>query len=207
MPNLFQTSVSQYDQEIKYQSATKPGLTVNQYIKPQLNIGGLNDEIQNLNTGLLPNIHLDIPNDHRVVKENILFQTGSSDAVKGNFEENPVSYNFFSSKNINVIQSMIRYRVYNNTKKVISKQSEEQLYMIMRSYLLQKGDMSLKATNEVIAEIQKLNELVVHYCVQDIISELNMYDAYQHKIANLPIPLSNPHYSGKIDYSLGHPYL
>ena len=46
--------------------------------------------------------------------------------------------------NINIIQDTIRYRVYSNTQQTISRQSENELAIIMRSILLQFGNFKNK---------------------------------------------------------------
>ena len=43
--------------------------------------------------------------------------------------------------------------------------------------------------------LQKLNKMVVDYCVQNVSDQLEQYTNYMLKISNLPPPMSRPQYS------------
>ena len=187
--------------------ATRQGQTQGELTKTSLNIKGIDDEIVKLNNGKIPNVNVILPNKGNILNQNIIFESETSDSVKGNIEESKLSYNFLSSINKNVIQDTIRYEIYSKRNKIISKQSDNELFIILRSILLQYGDMSLTNTNDIINEIKKLNKIVVDYCVNNIISTLDLHVKYIDDISHLPVPLENPHYAGKVDMSFGHPYL
>ena len=54
-------------------------------------------------------------------------------------EPSAISNLFFSEQNINNIQDMIRYNVYKLSGQTISRQSDTDLKIVMRSYFLQYG--------------------------------------------------------------------
>ena len=58
-------------------------------------------------------------------------------AIKNIHSESKVSNLFFSEENIDILQNGIRFVVYKKTKEIISKQSEPELQVIMRSIYLQ----------------------------------------------------------------------
>ena len=77
----------------------------------------------------------------------------------------------------------------------------------MRSFLFQNGDQSITQMNDIQYEIQKLNKLVINYCVQSISSQLSMYDKYMYDLENLAVPEERPKYVEQTKQTLGHPYL
>ena len=76
--------------------------------------------------------------DSIISQETIIIDTQSTDSVKGILEESNLSRLFFSPQNIEALHSMIRYYVHKMTDgKVVSKQSPDELFIVMRSILLQ----------------------------------------------------------------------
>ena len=75
----------------------------------------------------------------------------------------------------------------------------------MRSIMFQQGDLSLTSHNSIYYEIQKINKIVIDYCVNKIISEISMYNKYENDMESLLVPLDNPEYMG-VDKQLGNPY-
>lgn len=135
----------------------------------------------------------------QIVDDNILIDTSASDPIKGILEETIVTNIFFSEQNYEALQRTIKYEVYrqyNNT--IIGKQSNEQLFIIMRSMLLQYGDL---LNPNHIEEVKKINKYVVDFSVKRIISELIQYNGYVNKIDNTPIPLDLPNYTNKNNFT------
>uniref|UniRef100_A0A6C0D0P2 Minor capsid protein P8 central region domain-containing protein n=1 Tax=viral metagenome TaxID=1070528 RepID=A0A6C0D0P2_9ZZZZ len=132
------------------------------------------------------------------VKQIIIFDTTYLDSMKGNFEDTMLSINFMSRVNSDVIQSTIQQIVYNKMKKLLGKniyigrQSSEQLFIIMRSILLQHGDMSISDKPRMIKHIKQLNKLVVDYSVDNIIESILRYNKYIYDRTILPIPQGLP---------------
>jgi len=130
--------------------------------------------------------------------ETIIFNTGRSDALKGIVEETPVTNIFFSPQNIKAIQDSIRYYVFKITQSRISNQDRQQLHILMRSIILQYGNL---VTPEPIVEVKRLNQKVIDKCTQSIIVEIKQYSGYIKDLAELPVPLDNPHYANKNNFT------
>ena len=137
--------------------------------------------------------------DEIIKQETIIIDTQSTDAVKGILEENNLTRLFFSSQNIEAIQSMIRYYVHKLTNgQIVSKQSPDELFVIMRSILLQYGNF---LSIGIIAEIKRLNRKVVNICVEKVSIEVDQYNHYIDDLQKLPTPLENPHYANKNNFT------
>lgn len=161
----------------------------------QENDEDLQDIINEIN-----NNNLDIHSKDIVEKidQRVIFDTTVLDSVKGNFDDTMLSFNFMSRINSEVIQDTIQTKVYQILlskigKSVnIGKQSYEQLYIIMRSILLQHGDMTITNKEKMINHIKHLNDLVVDYCVSNIVDNVLNYNKYVYDKSVLPIPENRP---------------
>ena len=150
-----------------------------------------------INAGLIGDIEKQF--DRKELKQQtIIFNTTSTDATKGILEETLVTKIFFSSTNVKAIQDSIRFYVFKETNDQISHQSDEQLYVIMRAIALQFGNF---ITPEPVNEVKRLNIKVIERCVKDIVTELKQYRGYIDDLAKLPIPLENPHYANKNNFT------
>ena len=111
-----------------------------------------------------------------------------SNAIRHIHTNSPVSSLFFSQLNIDTLQNGIRYSVYNstNTKHIISKQSETELQVIMRSMYLQ---YSKNMMENVVEQVKELNSKVLDYVVPRILVELNQFVNYRNDLTYLPVPL------------------
>ena len=130
---------------------------------------------------------------------NILVNTSSNDQTKGILQQTEVTNVFFSKQNKAALQKRMKYEVYqqfNNT--IISDQSEEQLFIIMRSMLLQYGNLLNPNT---IEEVKKLNKYVLDFAVKRIIAELIQYTGYINKIDSTPNLLPLPDYTNKNNFT------
>ena len=132
------------------------------------------------------------------IDQKVIFDTSILDSVKGNFDDTMISFNFMSRVNSEVIQDTVQTKVYQELLKKIGKrvnigmQSNEQLYIIMRSILLQHGDMTITNKNRMIEHIKHLNQLVVDYCVNNILDSVLNYNKYVYDKTVLPIPNNLP---------------
>lgn len=124
----------------------------------------------------------------------------SQTAIKGIVENTALSDIYLSDMNLNIIQQTIRYNVYNATNKVVSDQSENELYIIMRSILLQYANFRVSDTY-LINEIRDLNKKVVEYCSNNVISNVQQYLGYIKDIEKLPTPMDPPVYHNKQNYT------
>jgi hypothetical protein len=98
---------------------------------------------------------------------------------------------FFSRKNLDLIQDMIRYRVYikSNKKYIIGKQSNTEIQIVMRSIYLQQ---STNLPTNIKEQIVYLNNLVADWCVEKIIPEVEQHIGYIRDISYYPNPIDLP---------------
>jgi len=99
-----------------------------------------------------------------------------------------LSQSYFSRKNTNIIQNMLRYNVWmmSNKKYIIDRQSDTQLQIVMRSIYLQYAK---NRNDNIIGQIKILNKYVLDYCIPHILSEVEQYKAYRVKASQIPDPL------------------
>jgi hypothetical protein len=105
--------------------------------------------------------------------------------------ETPLNTVFFSSGNIDKLQSDIQEQVFLMTdrKHRIDRQSDDDIKLIMRSYYLMFG---LNNPNNVANELTELNSRVVGYASAKIYSELDFYMFYREDIQDFAPPIANP---------------
>jgi predicted helicase len=118
-------------------------------------------------------------------KQNGHFQNS---ALKNIIHTDQLSDLFFSQKNIDALQQGIRYSVYrrSNGKHVIGNQSVSELQVVMRSIFLQNAK---HLPYDVVGQVKEMNALVISYCVDNILSEINLYMKYRQDVSTLPVPL------------------
>jgi hypothetical protein len=126
------------------------------------------------------------------------------DIVSGNISDTPISALFFSKKNIDALQSGICNRVFNQTegKYNISKQSETELKIIMRSFyldslrggvpLFQDGVQPLDNSVSIVSRVRNLNEKVLDWSVPRIINNIRQYERYKSDVSKLPKTMERP---------------
>ena len=113
----------------------------------------------------------------------------SQKAVININEKTLLSELFFSEQNINNIQNSIRYKIYKLTGQTISRQSDTDLKIIMRSYYLQYGKND---PNYIKEQITDLNNHVLNYCVPKVHDELLQHKDYIKDVQSLYMPISRP---------------
>ena len=117
-------------------------------------------------------------------------------AVSGILENNILSQVYFSAGNIQILQNGMRAGVYemSNKKYVIPNQNIDNLKVIMRSIYLQYAEHDL---NNVTKEIERLNKMVLDYCVPSVFNEAVGYERYCQDQSSLAVPLSMPQQSDR----------
>lgn len=118
-------------------------------------------------------------------KKNVLISIMDT-AIDHTVSKNDVNSVYFSKENIAALQQGIRYSVFRESQKVISKQNETELMVIMRSIYLQYAK---NLPNNILAQIRELNARVLDYVVPKITVELNQYDTYIRDASGLPVPM------------------
>ena len=164
-----------------------------------------NSDKNGLVSNITSNYNYNLYNSDNIMTSPINLNKTEILAIEGNYEATPILITYFSDNNIKTLQNSIRYYIYKKTNSIIDNQSTDELYIIMRSIMFQQGDLSLTSHNSIYYEIQKINKIVIDYCVNKIISEISMYNKYENDMESLLVPLDNPEYMG-VDKQLGNPY-
>lgn len=155
---------------------------------------------ESVNNGRLSDVK--VVNDlSSLVEQDITMKNDNSESsIKGILEENSLNSLFFSDTNMKVIQDTLRYRVYKNTNQVISNQSQNDLYIIMRSIMLQYANFRTGIDN-IVDEIKRLNEKVLEYSVENVTSNVKQHQGYIEDLSKLPVPMEHPSYHNKRNYT------
>lgn len=170
-PVIFEENTQRETELLKDNRSTK-------YIKEEIMELLNNDIISSLNKS-----------EKVIRKENIINTKGvkTKVAMRGLYEETLLSDLFFSNLNINNIQKLIKYEVYNISELFIDKQPENDLLDIMKSVYLQykehpkipmNEDEKNQLKDEYKNEIDKLNKIVVDISVPIILSYIKQHLAY-----------------------------
>mgnify|MGYP001333492375 CR=1 FL=1 len=130
----------------------------------------------------------------------IINKDNSDSSIKGILEENSLNSLFFSEMNVKAIQDTLRYRVYQNTDQVISEQSSNDLFIIMRSIMLQYANFRVGVDN-IVDEIRRLNAKVLDYAVENVTSNVKQHQGYVNDLSKLPTPMDMPVYHNKRNFT------
>jgi len=134
----------------------------------------------------------DIVKDMKMIdNQNEVMNNFQVEALYSIQETSKLNQLFFSKKNLDNIQDLIRYTVYmkSDKKYKIDKQSDVELEVIMRSIYLQH---SPNLPNKIKEQISYLNKLVSDWCVEQIIPEVQQYVGYIKEIEYMPLPIDLP---------------
>lgn len=113
--------------------------------------------------------------DHRMIAEPKTDPNFVYDIYK-NLDYTPVTRLYFSRKNVDYLQYMLKYLVYKESGNVIGRQSDEELLIIMRSIYLSDSKAFPDHIPEQVAE---LNAKVLKYAVyEEILPKVTGYMAY-----------------------------
>ena len=114
-----------------------------------------------------------------------------NEALKGIQTESRLSALFCSKPNMQQIQNRIRYEVWKRSgeKYVIGEQNTLDLEVVMRSIYLQ---YALNLNCRYKEQIDRLNQLVIDWCVPKIYIEVQQHMAYLDQIQTQPVPIDLP---------------
>ena len=126
----------------------------------------------------------------------VMDQDDQETAIKGILEENAVTTVLFSKMNMRVLQDGIRYGVYQRTTQMIGEQSANELYVVMRSIMLQYANFQT-SSEAIVEEIRRLNTKILIYCIENVSSNVLQKVQYLKDIQNLPVPIDRPSYVDK----------
>jgi hypothetical protein len=171
-----------------------------------INGNGLNPVYQSRydQQGLIPSLE---PNEtirpYELYKNSNSQQNTGVDIISNIVVPNAVSRTFFSNDNMERIQRQIINNVYTQSQKQISKQSYQELQIIMKSIYLQ---YSRNLPNNIEEQVLTLNKHVVDECVSIIIPNVIQYNKYITEITSpIAVPPRSINVSNKGDKSLPGP--
>jgi hypothetical protein len=112
-------------------------------------------------------------------------------SLEGIQEQNLLSKLFFSAENMQIIQNGIKAGVYkkSNGKYILPNQNVDSLKIIMRSRYLEYASYNSELITE---EIERLNNIIIDYCVPLLYSESVAYEKYCEDQSTLVVPLALP---------------
>jgi hypothetical protein len=155
------------------------------------------DRVNNGRMGDVKNVeNINVPEGTDI----IINKDNSDSSIKGILEENSLNSLFFSEMNVKVIQDTLRYRVYKNTDQVISEQSSNDIFIIMRSIMLQYANFRVGVEN-IVDEIRRLNSKVLDYAVENVSSNVKQHQGYVEDLSKLPEPMDMPVYHNKRNFT------
>lgn len=126
--------------------------------------------------------------------------------VPGGITPTPLILYFFSTENVNYIQTRIRNEVQKHTGVQVNDQSVDEILVIMRNHMINaysgglpnnSGRITDRGPKECSIEVRlsRLNKSVIEEAVRQIFSGINQYKQYIKDISSLPMPLSQPVYT------------
>lgn len=116
--------------------------------------------------------------------------------VLGNIQTpSPINRAFLSRTNVNKMQKLLRYQVYeaSGRRLIIDNQSEVDLITIMRSIYLQYSYKQITTNKKIIQEeVDRLNLFTLRAVVPRILSEAEQHIAYLKDAGRQPVPPDRP---------------
>ena len=144
-------------------------------------------------TGRLPlsgtEERLSVPPSVLFAPEPYLTPVNVSEQIQYRHSDTPLNSLFFSQGNIDTLQGQIQAAVQQMVGATISRQSDSDLLLVMRSYYLQYAQ---NAPDRVAQELAELNTRVVNFCANRISVEVEAYRYYRKDIMDFPEPIANP---------------
>jgi hypothetical protein len=153
-----------------------------------------------VNNGLVTDVEIIRDNPLPPETSLVINKDNKDTSIKGILEENSINDIFFSDMNTKVIQDTIRYKVNVETGEVIARQSDNEIYIIMRSIMLQFANFRTGIDN-IVDEVRRLNEKVIEYAVENVSSNVKQHKGYIDKLSKLPVPMDMPVYHNKSNYT------
>jgi len=147
--------------------------------------GSDNDVSQFYGRGMIQTTPGESAKPYDLYKDSSKYQDTNVSLISNIVVPNAVSRTFFSNDNVERIQRQIITEVYNKSQKQISKQSYQELQIIMKSIYLQ---YSKNLSKDIEGQVQLLNKYVIDECVRIVIPNVLQYKKYIEDITS-PIPV------------------
>lgn len=155
-------------------------------------------DTDNLNNLKSPGQFKFTADDDEIANNNTRYMT------KTLFEDSLLNFLYFSKKNVQNIQNIIKYKVYKQTNQVVDNQNVNELLIVMRSIYLEysshppilKEEMPDDIKKQVLEmytqEVLRLNNIVVDYVYPNVLSQLQAYIMYLRDASSLPYQQNQP---------------
>jgi len=117
--------------------------------------------------------------------------TAYREALTGTWENNILAQVFFSAENVQILQNGIRAGVnkMSNGQINVPPQNIDSLKIIMRSNYLQYVE---HYADNIRKQVERLNEIVLDYCVKSVYGEAVGYLKYCQDQSSLVVPFDRP---------------
>ena len=115
--------------------------------------------------------------------------TDYRNALQGSWCNCPLSKKFFNKENIELIQNILKKKVYQYSNYEIGHQNENALKMNMQNIYF---EYSKNLPDNIQQQISELNEILTNKLVPKIISEATAYIKYKRDISTLNVPINRP---------------
>jgi hypothetical protein len=154
-----------------------------------------NDIVKNLPKGNKYGLTID---DDKLSKSNTNY------LFRNLYGETLLTFMFFSEKNINNVQNVIRMLVAKETGLVVDKQSVTELLIVMRSIFLEysahpplivstMSDQQKRALHaQYTTEVSRLNTIVINTIVPKVVSQMIQYINYLKDVSEPPQYMERP---------------
>jgi hypothetical protein len=110
-----------------------------------------------------------------------------TDSVSHIHTPTSLTQSYFSRENVDLVQNEIIKRIYNQTGYVISRQSDTNLQVIMRSIYLQYGK---NLPCQIKEQVLELNEEVYKECLRIMIPNIQQTIGYRRDLNKLPVTMN-----------------
>jgi len=144
------------------------------------------------------------PGSFNLTVDNNISGSNTRHLFKNLYGETLLTFLFFSEKNIENIQNVIKFIVHKETKYIIDKQSTNELLIIMRAVFLEYSrhpklitEKMSKEERDVLlkqysTEVERLNTIIINQIVPKIISQLQQYVDYLKDASEQPYYMDKP---------------
>ena len=112
-------------------------------------------------------------------------------ALQHKLTATPASDIFFSSANVERLHRGLRRGVFDQTGLVVSRQSDVELGLVMRSVFLSHSVNS----DDPVGEVLELDRAVLEYCVKTVCQETAMYMRYRRDASQIAAPMPRGEFS------------
>lgn len=106
--------------------------------------------------------------------------------LSGIHGNNSLNQLFFCKKNVDIVQNMIRGKVYEKTKQIIGRQNDTDLIIIMRAVYFQ---FARHLPSNITQQIANLNEKTVEDIMPKLLSNIEQHKEYLKNKEALPQPI------------------